>query len=848
MVAEVQRAKVERQLGGAVAAGARVLRGPRRAPARLVPGPDGGGGRGRHHGPAHHRDLRAGRPVQRVGSLDEAIARANALPYGLGANVYTGRMDYVLRCMEELEVGTVWFNDPLTDNDAGPFGGMKMSGNARELGPEGLEAFRETKHVHLRRRANRNQRIHGRCLDGAGPGPGSPSCVRPAGRRAAALLILTVLVKGFLIQAFFIPSRSMEPTLDVGDRVVVNRLAYRLGDPAPGQVVVFLRPTGADQPRRRPHLLGPAVAQGLGGTPPGSEDLIKRVVGVPDELEGRDGHLIRNGQEVDEPYLRPAPSPRTSRRCVIKPDHLWVMGDNREDSADRSFGQVRSALVGRAADHLAGAARAACRAGRFLLWGQRSKITCARRREGDGWMVLAAQRNEVTERGRRRGSRLLTGAALLVVYWAAWLLDRCWPPTPGPPTTSSRRRSPWPTPGWPSAWSRAPGPWPGAAPRRCCGCWPPAGPAASCSPWTCSTTFSTGSGSPASGAGRAAAQPGPRRRDGRAVRLGLAPAGRAAGRRLRDAAVDPWRPRTGRSPGATTRPTGTSSSPFFPDEAACLRYLEGPAGRTGSSARPAGRTGRRGAGRASGSSAATAGTVTAGTLFQGTRTPLRQWFAAAWLVATAEQGVSARQLARALDLGSYETAWTMLHRFRRAGPLRPPKLVGRVEVGTVAARGRPDPAGGSFPSTAAIALEDRGEGGPQRLPSGAGDELVALGRVVEPGTLVRAVRLETWWPLAELGFMTERALSLTHLPASSGPGRVAARHPPRRHLAHPARLVPGRVHLPLQPPQLDPPWPALLPPLEEAVVTPPQPYRRVGHPRPYPCCLRASGSYPLGST
>ncbi|HZB59411.1 MAG TPA: signal peptidase I, partial [Actinomycetota bacterium] len=59
-----------------------------------------------------------------------------------------------------------------------------------------------------------------------------------------AALILTILVKGFLIQAFYIPSRSMEPTLDVGDRVVVNRLAYRLGDPAHGQVAVFLRLTG----------------------------------------------------------------------------------------------------------------------------------------------------------------------------------------------------------------------------------------------------------------------------------------------------------------------------------------------------------------------------------------------------------------------------------------------------------------------------------------------------------------------------------------------------------------------------------------------------------------------------
>ena len=131
-----------------------------------------------------------------------------------------------------------------------------------------------------------------------------------------AALILTVLVKGFLIQAFFIPSRSMEPTLDVGDRVV-----------------------------RR------AVAQGLGGTPPGSEDPIKRVVGVPgDVLEGRNGRLIRNGQKVDEPYLRPGTYTSDFVKVKVKPDHIWVMGDNREDSADsRSFGQVpQSTLVGQA--------------------------------------------------------------------------------------------------------------------------------------------------------------------------------------------------------------------------------------------------------------------------------------------------------------------------------------------------------------------------------------------------------------------------------------------------------------------------------------------------------------------
>jgi signal peptidase I len=168
-----------------------------------------------------------------------------------------------------------------------------------------------------------------------------------------AALILTVLVKGFLIQAFFIPSKSMEPTLDVGDRVVVNRLAYRLGDPGHGQVVVFLRPTGLGPESASGPLswVRRAVAQGLGGTPPGSEDLIKRVVGLPgDEIEGRDGRLWRNDREVDEPYLARGTFTTEFGPVRIKPDHFWLMGDNREDSADsRVFGQVhRSALVGRA--------------------------------------------------------------------------------------------------------------------------------------------------------------------------------------------------------------------------------------------------------------------------------------------------------------------------------------------------------------------------------------------------------------------------------------------------------------------------------------------------------------------
>jgi betaine-aldehyde dehydrogenase len=88
-------------------------------------------------------------PIQRVRDLDEAIALANAQEFGLGANIYTNRMDWAMKAMDQVTAGTFWINDPLTDNDAGPFGGMRKTGHSRELGVEGLDEFRETKHVHL---------------------------------------------------------------------------------------------------------------------------------------------------------------------------------------------------------------------------------------------------------------------------------------------------------------------------------------------------------------------------------------------------------------------------------------------------------------------------------------------------------------------------------------------------------------------------------------------------------------------------------------------------------------------------------------------------------------------------
>ncbi len=151
MVSAPQRQKVVDQVEAAVAAGAEV-----------VTGGDGGGTTQGHFfaptvvtgAPAETDLLREETfgpvaPIVPVDSLDEAIALANGTRFGLGANVYTRDLKSAVRCMRELRAGTVWINDPLTDNDAGPFGGFKQSGIGRELGREGLEAFQETKHVHL---------------------------------------------------------------------------------------------------------------------------------------------------------------------------------------------------------------------------------------------------------------------------------------------------------------------------------------------------------------------------------------------------------------------------------------------------------------------------------------------------------------------------------------------------------------------------------------------------------------------------------------------------------------------------------------------------------------------------
>ncbi len=151
LIGDRYRATIETQVAEAGARGAKILTGGRRPP-HLE--------RGYFYEPTvmtnvdhsmtimNEETFGPAIPIMTYRSFDEAIALANDSKYGLGANLYTYDPVKAKRFFEEVEAGTLWINDPLTDNDAGPFGGFKMSGMGRELGEEGLDEFRETKHVH----------------------------------------------------------------------------------------------------------------------------------------------------------------------------------------------------------------------------------------------------------------------------------------------------------------------------------------------------------------------------------------------------------------------------------------------------------------------------------------------------------------------------------------------------------------------------------------------------------------------------------------------------------------------------------------------------------------------------
>ena len=169
----------------------------------------------------------------------------------------------------------------------------------------------------------------------------------------ATAILIAFVIKTFVAQAFFIPSGSMIPQLEVGDRVVVSKLAYRMHDPRRGDIIVFDNPTQAE-PESDPPLperVVKGILESVGLSTPSTEEYIKRVIGLPGEqVEGRDGRVYVNGRELVEPYLKQGPTTRDFAPVTLGTGQLWVMGDNRENSSDsRVFGPIEgSTVVGRA--------------------------------------------------------------------------------------------------------------------------------------------------------------------------------------------------------------------------------------------------------------------------------------------------------------------------------------------------------------------------------------------------------------------------------------------------------------------------------------------------------------------
>ena len=171
---------------------------------------------------------------------------------------------------------------------------------------------------------------------------------RPFWVEAVVLLVIAAViavgVHSFLFQAFFIPTGSMENTLMPHDRVIVNRLSYRVGHVQRGQIVVFSgvdswSPEGSVTPPHNPVLRELSKIGGyLGFAPSGEQDFIKRVIGLPGDHVvccNAQGRITVNGHPLVENYLYPGSDNRTLPFDITVPaGHLWVEGDHRNDSAD----------------------------------------------------------------------------------------------------------------------------------------------------------------------------------------------------------------------------------------------------------------------------------------------------------------------------------------------------------------------------------------------------------------------------------------------------------------------------------------------------------------------------------
>jgi signal peptidase I len=150
-------------------------------------------------------------------------------------------------------------------------------------------------------------------------------------------LAVAIVLKTLVVQAFFIPSSSMEPTLARGDRVLVQKVVY---GPDRGDVIVFSDPQGRPGPDRG--VVGGFVhwlSSTLGIERPEHEDFIKRAIGLPGEtVELRDGRLFVDGVQISEPYLKGAVDTRDYGPVRVPEGALFVLGDNRLNSNDSRFG------------------------------------------------------------------------------------------------------------------------------------------------------------------------------------------------------------------------------------------------------------------------------------------------------------------------------------------------------------------------------------------------------------------------------------------------------------------------------------------------------------------------------
>jgi len=155
-------------------------------------------------------------------------------------------------------------------------------------------------------------------------------------------LVLALLIKSFVVQAFYIPSSSMENTLDIGDKVLVNKLVYDFRSIHRGDIVVFNGDGSWDPVPAQPAPLLTRLwnsISGLFGTAPGVHDYIKRVIGIPGDHVAccnRQGQVTVNGVALSEKaYLYPGDTPSEQRFSItVPPGRLWMMGDHRSVSWD----------------------------------------------------------------------------------------------------------------------------------------------------------------------------------------------------------------------------------------------------------------------------------------------------------------------------------------------------------------------------------------------------------------------------------------------------------------------------------------------------------------------------------